>query len=120
MHTGTVDAKGKLPENIRMFNSHVQDKDFKFTINPWEAESFSKNDTIPPKGYKDVYYGLSNPKGEPITVKAILRYRQADQAVAEKLLGMVPEEIDLEAVYGIKKVPVLPIIDMAVKTVVLK
>ena len=120
MQTGTVGAKGALPENIRMFNSQVQDRDLKFTINPWEAESFSKNDTIPPKGYKDVYYGLSNPKGEPITVKATLRYRQADQAVAEKLLKMVPDDVDLEAIYGIKEIPVLPIIDMAVKTVVLK
>lgn len=120
MDTGTVDKEGRVPEDIRMFNSHTQDKNLNFTIHPWEAETFSKNDTIPPKGYKDVHYGLAYPKTEPVTIEARLRYRQAEQKVAEKLLSMVPEDIHLEAIYGIKKIPSLPIVDMVVKTVKLQ
>ncbi len=119
MNTGTVDGEGRLPEDIRMFNSHLQDKNFNVTIHPWEAETFSKNDTIPPKGYKDVHYGLSFKKGVPVTIEATLRYRQADQKVAEKLLGMVPGDIHLESIYGIKEIPALPIVDMVSKTVTL-
>lgn len=117
MRTGCADENGKIPEEARMFNSHTQDKNLEYTIEPWEAETFSRNETIPPKGYKDVHYGLSLPRGEQITIEARLRYRQADQKVAEKLLGMVPEDIHLEAIYGIKEIPTLPIIDM-VTTVV--
>ena len=119
MTTGTVGSNGRLPENSRIFNSHTQDKDLNFTLKPWEAESFSKNDTIPPKGYKDVYYGLSVDRSVSVNVEAKLRYRQADQKVAEKLLGMVPGDIHLEAVYGITKIPQLPIIDMVSKKVVI-
>lgn len=118
METGSMDARGTLPDHIRIFNSQAQDKDFNFTIAPWEAESFSKNETIPPKGYKDVHYGIDSSNGGPIKVEAKLRYRQADQKVAEKLLGMVPMDIDLEAIYGIDGFPKLPIIDMVVQTVI--
>ena len=117
MTTGTVDAKGKLPENVRMFNSDGQTDNFHFAIDPWEVQSFAKHDTIPPKGFKDVYYGLSAAKGTPLTVEVKLRYRQADQKVAEKLLGLVPDDIHLDAIYGITEVPILPVIDMVTKTV---
>jgi len=119
MTTGSVDSHGNLPKDVRLFNSNTQDKNLEFTLKPWEAESFSKNDTIPPKGYKDVYYGLTRKPGTAVSVTATLRYRQADQKVAEKLLGMVPGDIHLEAVYGIKKIPRLPIIDMATTSVVI-
>ncbi len=119
MTTGSVDAHGALPETIRLFNSDTQDRNLNFTLKPWEAESFSRNDTIPPKGYRDVYYGLSLDRGTSVTITATLRYRQADRKVAEKLLGMVPDDIHLEAVYGIKEIPALPIINMVSKTVVI-
>ena len=119
MTTGSVDAHGTLPETIRMFNSDTQDKAFNFTLKPWKAESFSRNDTILPRGYRDVYYGLSLDGETSVTVTATLRYRQAGQKVAEKLLGAVPDDIHLEAVYGIKEIPDLPIIDMTSKTVVI-
>lgn len=119
MTTGSVDAHGQLPEEMRMFHSITQDKNLKFTLKPWEAESFSKNSTIPPKGYRDVHYGLCVEKGKPVTISAKLRYRQADQKVAEKLLGMVPGDIHLEAVYGITEIPSLPIIDMVSTSVVI-
>jgi hypothetical protein len=115
MSTGTVDPKGKLPENVRIFNSDGQDENFHFAIDPWMVTSFSKHDTIPPKGYKDVYYGLSAEKDEAIYIEAKLRYRQADQKVAEKLLGLVPGDIHLDAIYGITEVPILPVIDMVTK-----
>ncbi|MBU0665224.1 MAG: cytochrome c family protein [Proteobacteria bacterium] len=117
MSSGTVNAAGKLPEDVRIFNSEGQHEGFHFAIDPWEIQSFGKNNTIPPKGYSDVYYGLAAPKGTPLTIEVKLRYRQADQKVAEKLLGHVPEDINLEAIYGIKEIPALPIIDM-INTVV--
>jgi hypothetical protein len=46
-----------------------------------------------------------------------LRYRQADQKVAEALLGAVPKDMNLKAVYGLDKVPQLPIVDMVVKNI---
>ena len=48
-------------------------------------------------------------------MEAKLRYRQADQKVAEKLLAAVPKDIDLEKIYGLKAVPPLPVVDMVVK-----
>ena len=117
MSTGTIDAQGKLPENARIFNSSGQDEGFHFAIDPWEVRSFAKHDTIPPKGYREVYYGLTTPGEAPLTVEVKLRYRQASQKVAEKLLGRVPDDIHLEAIYGIKEVPALPVIDMVTETV---
>lgn len=116
MSSGSMDSQGKLSQDIRMFNSEGQHEGLHFAIDPWEIESFTRHDTIPPKGYKDVFYGLAAPKGMPITIEVKLRYRQADQKVAEKLLGLVPEDIHLEAIYGIKEVPVLPVVDMVSKS----
>ena len=107
---------GALQENTRLFNSDGMGKDFHFAIDPWVVTSFSRHDTIPPKGYRDVYYGIASPEGvKRIVVEAKLRYRQADQKVAEALLKAVPKDIDLEKIYGLKEVPPLPVIDMAVK-----
>ena len=119
MTTGTMDDQGRLPEDIRMFHAITQDKNLKFTLNPWEAETFAQNSTIPPKGYRDVHYGLCVKKGKPVTITAKLRYRQADQEVVRKLLGMVPNDIHLEAVYGISEIPILPVIDMVQTRVLL-
>jgi len=119
MSSGKVDDKGKVEPNTRIFNSEGQNEGFHFAIDPWEIRSFSKHDTIPPRGYKDVYYGLAAPAGQKLTIVAKLRYRQADQKVAEKLLGLVPDDIHLEAVYGITKIPTLPIVDMVSKKVIL-
>ena len=64
---------------------------------------------------KDAYYGLTAGKGDAVTVDVKLRFRQADQKIAEKVLGLVPDDIHLDAVYGLKKVPLLPIVDMVVE-----
>jgi hypothetical protein len=91
--------------------------DFHFAVDPWSVTAFSRHDTIPPRGYKDVYVGVG-PVKKPgnVTVEARLRYRQADQKVASKLLSEVPEDINLEAVYGTRYAPALPVVEMAVKT----
>ena len=115
--SGNLDKKGHITENARMFNSDGMGNDFHFAIDPWVVTSFSMHDTIPPKGYKDVYYCIPLPtEAKDISVDAKLLYRQADQKVAEALLGAVPEDINLEGTYGLTQVPTLPIVDMVTKT----
>ena len=116
MSSGTIDSRGQLPENARVLNSDGMGKDFHFAVDPWVVTAFSKHDTIPPRGYKDVHYGMVAPQGvDKITLEAKLRYRQADQGIAEALLGAVPESINLKDIYGLTKVPALPVVDMVVK-----
>jgi hypothetical protein len=111
---GAPDADGKLLENARIFNSDGVGNDFHFAVDPWVITSFSRHDTIPPRGYKDAYFGVPVPAdGQTVVFRAKLRYRQAEQAVAEALLGAVPKDIDLQATYGLTSVPPLPIVDMA-------
>lgn len=115
LSTGQVQEDGSLPENVRIFNSDGAGNDFHFSVHPWVITSFSKHDTIPPKGHKDVYYGI-NPgtSAKNISVEVKLRYRQADQKLAEALLTAVPADIDLKATYGLGKVPTLPVVDMVI------
>ncbi|RNC73130.1 MAG: cytochrome C [Desulfuromonadales bacterium] len=116
MTSGALNADGTIPAETRMFVSDGMGKDFHFAIDPWIVVGFSKHDTIPPKGWKDVYYGLTAPAGvQKISVEAKLRFRQADQKVAEALLAAVPKDINLEQMYGLKAVPALPVVDMVVK-----
>lgn len=121
LSTGTVQADGTLPEDARVFNSDGMGKDFHFAVHPWVVTSFSRHDTIPAKGYKDVYFGMNPPSGvKNISVEVKLRYRQADQKVAEALLEAVPKDINLKAVYGLEKTPQLPIVDMVTKQIQLQ
>lgn len=114
--SGTIDENGRLPENTRIFNSDGMDDNFHFALDPWAVTSFSRHETIPPKGYKDVYYGLTPPESTPaLTVKVKLCYRQADQKVAEAILAELPGDMDLQQIYGLAKAPVLPVVDMVVK-----
>lgn len=116
MSSGGLDEKGSLPENTRMFNSEGMGNDFHFAIDPWVVTAFSRHDTIPPRGFRDVFYGIpEGAEGDGVTFEAKLRYRQADQQVAEALLASVPEDIDLAQIYGLTEVPDLPVIDMVVK-----
>jgi hypothetical protein len=95
-------------------------KDFHFAIDPWVVTAFSRHDTIPPRGYREVFYGIQPPAGvKQVTIEARLRYRQADQKVAEALLAAVPKDIDLKGVYGLEKVPTLPVVDMVEKKAIL-
>jgi hypothetical protein len=120
MSSGTLAADGKLPANTRLFNSDGMGTDFHFAVDPWVVTAFSRHDTIPPRGYKEVFYGLTPPKEvKMVAVEVRLRYRQAEQEVAEALLGAVPKDINLEETYGLKAVPALPVVDMVVKRVML-
>lgn len=118
--SGAAGTDGKLPPETRLFNSDGMGTDFHFAVDPWVVTAFSRHDTIPPHGYKDVYYGISAPSAGKITFEAKLRFRQADQEVAEALLAAVPKDIDLEKIYGLKEVPPVPVVDMATKTVTLE
>ncbi len=114
--SGGFDSPGTLVPDTRVFNSSGMGRDFHFAVDPWIVTAFSRHETIPPRGYKDAYFGMSPVKKQgPVTVEAKLRYRQADQKVAMKILGEVPEDINLEKIYGIKYVPALPIVEMATK-----
>ncbi|MDT8419077.1 MAG: multiheme c-type cytochrome [Desulfuromonadales bacterium] len=116
--SGVMEGSGQLPENVRQFNSDGMGADLHFALDPWVITAFSRHDTIPPKGYKDVYYGLSGAQVKgTLLIEAKLRYRQADQQIAEKLLASAADKIDLQAVYGLTEVPLLPVVDMAVARV---
>lgn len=111
--TGAVEADGSLAKDARLFNSDGMGPDMHFAVDPWIITAFSRHETIPPKGYRDVHYGVTAPKGsKKLTVEAKLRYRQADQKIAEALLSAVPKDIDLARDYGLSKVPALPVVDM--------
>jgi len=119
--SGTLDADGHLTKNTRIFNSDGADDNFHFVVNPWEITSFSRHDTIPPRGYKEVFYGMpSFDKAADISFEVKLRYRQADQKIAEKLLGHVPDDMNLEEIYGLTAVPTLPVVDMVAKSAQVK
>jgi len=114
--SGGLDKAGTLVPETRNFNSDGMGTDFHFAIDPWVVTAFSRHDTIPPHGYKDAYFGVAPSKQRgAVTIEARLRYRQADQKVARKLLAAVPKDIDLEKIYGLKEVPALPVVDMVVK-----
>jgi len=116
LSTGAVKGDGSLPEDARIFNSAGMGKDFHFAVHPWVVTAFLRNDTIPARGFKDVYYGITAPADvNKLLVEVKLRYRQADQGTAESLLASVPKDIDLKAVYGLEKIPQLPVVDMVVK-----
>jgi hypothetical protein len=111
--SGGRDRSGSVAQNARLFNSDGMGKDFHFAIDPWVVTAFSRHDTIPPRGYKDAYFGVLPVKKQGnVAVEARLLYRQADQKVAGKLLHAVPEDIDLEKTYGINSEVVVPIVEM--------
>lgn len=113
LSAGAMGADGSLPDDARLFNSDGMGSDMHFAVDPWIITAFSRHETIPPKGYRDVHYGITAPKGTAkVTFEARLRYRQADQKIAEALLKAVPKDIDLAKDYGLTKVPVLPVVDM--------
>lgn len=119
MSSGTVMPDGSLPGNTRLFNSEGMGDNFHFAIDPWVVTAFSRHETISPRGYKDVRYGTPvTPDVKSISIEAKLRYRQAEQNVAEALLAAVPKDINLEKSYGLKVVPSLPVVDMVVKEAV--
>jgi hypothetical protein len=111
--SGGTDKSGDLAQNSRLFNSDGMGKDFHFAIDPWVVTAFSRHDAIPPRGYRDAYFGVLPVKKQgSVTVEARLLYRQADQKVAGKLLHAVPADIDLEKTYGISAEVAVPVVEM--------
>jgi hypothetical protein len=116
LSTGEVKPDGALPDDARVFNSDGMGNDFHFAVHPWVITAFLRHDTVPVRGFRDVFYGVKTPAGaKNLAFEVKLRYRQADQHVAESLLAAVPKDIDLKNVYGLKRVPQLPIVDMVIK-----
>ncbi|MCI5159701.1 MAG: hypothetical protein D3906_14990, partial [Candidatus Electrothrix sp. AUS1_2] len=85
-----------------------------FQIDPWKVVSNAESGLIPPKGYRDIVYTILYPPGEghELDVHAKLRFRQASQKVAEKLLTNLPKGVSLEKWYGLTEIPAVPIVDM--------
>ena len=111
--SGSLAPDGSLPPETRIFNSDGMGNDFHHSHDPWVITAFSRHDTIPPRGYRQVYYGVPALKGvTSLTVDVKLRYRTADQHVAEMLLSSVPKDMDLAREYGLSAVPPLPVVDM--------
>ncbi|MCI5224825.1 MAG: group 1 truncated hemoglobin, partial [Candidatus Electrothrix sp. AR4] len=113
LKSGYLDKKGELDGNTYVFNSDGMGYDMSFQIDPWEVVSYSRHDTIPPKGHRDVYYTMiCNQEEREINVHAKLRFRQASQAVAEKLLTNLPKGVSLKDWYGLTEIPAVPVVDM--------
>ncbi|MSN24810.1 MAG: cytochrome C [Geobacter sp.] len=113
LSTGSLNANGSMATDARIFNSDGMGSDMHYSDHPWIITAFSRHETIPPKGYKDVYFGIPTPNGSSkLTIEAKLRYRQAEQEIAEALLKDVPKGIDLAKDYGLTEIPKLPVVDM--------
>lgn len=113
MVSGIPAPGGALPADTRIFNSDGMGDDFHFSHDPWVITGFSRHESIPPKGYREVHYGVPPAgKATALTFDVRLRYRTADQHLAETLLGSVPEDIGLAREYGLATVPPLPVVDM--------
>ncbi len=120
--SGYLDEKGELDGNTHVFNSEGMDMHQTFQIDPWKVVSFAKNGLIPPKGYRDIVYTILYPpgKGHKLNVHAKLRFRQAGQALAEKLLTNLPDGVDLTEWYGLTAIPAVPVVDMTEENVTLE
>jgi hypothetical protein len=102
-HSGTVDDKGTIDPEAKLFHAKAVDEQGKHTYKPWEINRFEYNSTIPPKGAITTRYTFLVPKtvNGPLSVKATLRYRSYPQSLANLLLG--------------KDAITLPIVDMVQK-----
>jgi acetolactate synthase small subunit len=114
IQSGYIDAKGELAGDIYIFNTKGTDEHEVFQIDPWKVVSNAESGLIPPKGYRDIVYTILYPPGEghELDVHAKLRFRQASQKVAEKLLTSQPKGVDLNEWYGLTEIPEVPVVDM--------
>lgn len=120
--SGYLDENGELDGNTHVFNSEGMDAHETFQIDPWEVVSFAKNNLIPPKGFRDINYTILYPSGDEreLLVHAKLRFRQASQYMAEKLLTNVPDGVDLTEWYGLTAIPTVPVVDMTEQNITVK
>lgn len=114
--SGEFDSMGALPPGARVSNTEGVDRDFHFSKDPASTADFSRRKTIPARGFREVDFGVAPVKKQGmVAVEARLRYRQADRTTMMRLLESLPEDMDLEKMTGSKDVPVLPVVEMAVK-----
>ncbi|CAK8719788.1 Truncated hemoglobin YjbI [Candidatus Electrothrix laxa] len=120
--SGYLDENGELDGNTHIFNSEGMDMHQTFQVDPWKVVSFAKNNLIPAKGYSDIVYTILYPpgKGHKLDVHAKLRFRQAGQALAEKLLTNLPDGVDLTEWYGLTEIPAVPVVDMTEQNVTIE
>ncbi len=87
--SGSLDPKGDIVNDPRIFNAHALDKDGRDTLKPWEIASFKYNKTIPPKGsaIENFYFLVPADATGALKASVILRYRSYPQALANALLG---------------------------------
>jgi len=106
-HSGALDKEGTIDPQATIFNAKSVDLNGTHTYKPWEINRFEYNNTIPPKGSITTAYTFLVPDTvkEPLTAKAILRYRSYPQSLANLLLG--------------KDTITLPIVDMTQKEITL-
>jgi hypothetical protein len=93
--SGALDGAGGVDPEAAMFHAQAIDKDGHHTSKPWEIVRFEANTAIPPKGAATPSYSFVVPadaKGT-LAVRATLRYRSYDQALANLLLGAAAPKI---------------------------
>jgi hypothetical protein len=117
--SGRLDGQGQLEPETRTFGSTGLDAGFQPALDPWVVRSLARNDTVPPRGYRDAYFGVSSAPNEGlISVRVRLRYRQGDPRVIEDILRSLPQGMDLKTLYGMSEIPSPPVVDMAVQEAV--
>jgi hypothetical protein len=87
--SGTLDDKGAIDPQAKLFHAKAVDKQGKHTYKPWEINRFEYNATIPPKGAITTPYTFLVPEtvNGPLSVSATLRYRSYPQSLANLLLA---------------------------------
>lgn len=97
--SGTVDEKGDLVPETRIFNTVLGDSKGNQTINVAKGVSVISDQRIPPKGNVIERFAFTVPKASSLNIISILNYRSAPQSLINSLFG--------------KDAPAMPIINMA-------
>jgi hypothetical protein len=97
--SGTLDEKGDLVAETRIFNTVLGDSKGNQTINVAKGASVITDHRIPPKGNVIERFAFTVPKTNSLNIIAILNYRSASQSLINSLFG--------------KDAPAMPITNMA-------
>jgi hypothetical protein len=97
--SGTVDEKGDLVPETRIFNTILGDSKGNPTLNVAKGTYVISDKRIPPKGNMIENYAFTVPKANSLNIIALLNYRSAPQSLINSLFG--------------KDAPALPVTNMA-------
>lgn len=97
--SGTLDGKGDLEPETRIFNTVLGDSRGNPTLNVAKGTFVISDHRIPPKGNVTERYAFMVPKAKGLNITAKLNYRSAPQSLINSLFG--------------KDAPILPVINMA-------